>query len=99
MKLSLPVLALVGAALILPVHAQDTTAYKFKGGYPTPETSKQAQDDADYQRAIVAYRFWYPTVSVEGIFNGNREAGIRDNEAMGMASTGPRQVGFTLNSD
>src|SRR5262249_5976523 len=46
-----------------------------------------------------AYRFWYPTVSAEGIFNGNRQLGFADNATMGIASTGPRQVGFTLNSD
>ncbi|MEA1832573.1 DUF1214 domain-containing protein [Methylobacterium durans] len=50
-------------------------------------------------RAVTAYRFWYPTVSVEGIFNGNRAAGIGDNSAMGIAAAGPKQVGFTLNSD
>jgi hypothetical protein len=38
-------------------------------------------------------------VSAEGIFNGNREIGILDNESIAIASTGPRQVGFTLNSD
>ena len=73
--------------------------YKFEQGYPTKETSAKAQDDADLQRALVAYRFWYPTVSVEGIFNGNRNAGMGDNEALGGAAAGPRQVGFTLNSD
>ena len=48
---------------------------------------------------MTAYRFWYPAVSVEGIFKGNRDAGIEDNKAMGIAAAGPRQVGFTLNSD
>ena len=48
---------------------------------------------------MVAYRFWYPTVSAEGIFNGNREFGIKDGEAWGIAAAGPRQIGFTLNSD
>lgn len=88
------------AFLMLTVcaSAQDA-AYVFEQGYPTAATSKKAQDDADYQRAITAYRFWYPTVSVEGIFNGNREAGLKDNEALGAAAAGPRQVGFTLNSD
>jgi hypothetical protein len=73
--------------------------YKFDIGFPTPATSQRARDDADLQRAIIAYRFWYPTVSVEGIFNGNREVGLKDNEAMGAAAAGPKQVGFTLNSD
>ena len=73
--------------------------YDLPGGYPTAESAARARDDADFQRAVAAYRFWYPTVSVEGIFNGNREIGIADNAAVGIASTGPLQVGFTLNSD
>lgn len=75
------------------------TAYVFERGYPTPQTSQAARNDADFQRAMTAYRFWYPTVSVEGIFNGNRELGVKDGESWGMAAAGPRQVGFTLNSD
>jgi hypothetical protein len=63
------------------------------------EASNRARDDADTERAITAYRFWYPAVSAEGIFNGSRLAGINDNEAIGIAACGPRQVGFTLNSD
>ncbi|MBM4476105.1 DUF1214 domain-containing protein [Rhodococcus hoagii] len=73
--------------------------YELPGGYPTAESAARARDDADFQRAVTAYRFWYPTVSAEGIFNGNREIGIADNESVGIASTGPLQVGFTLNSD
>jgi hypothetical protein len=82
-----------------PVHAQNTMPYAFERGYPTSDTTRRARDDADFQRAITAYRFWYPAVSVEGIFNGNREVGIRDGEKMGIAAAGPRQLGFTLNSD
>src|SRR5262245_56154685 len=94
------VTALLAAQLIVSAaHAQDASTYTFKEGYPTAATSTKAREDTDLERALNAYRFWYPTVSVEGIFNGNREVGIRDNEAMGAAAAGPRQVGFTLNSD
>jgi hypothetical protein len=71
----------------------------FVNGYPTAAFAGRVQDEADFQRAVTAYRFWYPAVSAEGIFDGNRNAGLADNQAMGIASTGPRQVGFTLNSD
>lgn len=77
-------------------HAGD---YQFERGYPTAETARQARADSDFQRAVIAYRFWYPTVSVEGIFNGNRQIGLQDGKQMGIAAAGPRQVGFTLNSD
>ncbi|RVW07616.1 DUF1254 domain-containing protein [Prescottella agglutinans] len=80
-------------------EARNDAPYDFDDGYPTPEAADLARYDADFQRAVTAYRFWYPTVSMEGIFNGNREIGIADNEAVGIASTGPLQVGFTLNSD
>jgi hypothetical protein len=68
-------------------------------GFPTQEAAQRARDDADFQRAVVAYRFWYPTISCEGIFHGNRAAGINDNETMAIMSAGPRQVAFTANSD
>lgn len=91
------------ATALLPAMAEAQTAVRpspgFMRGYPTPQTSRTARDEADFQRAVTAYRFWYPSVSNEGIFNGNRAIGIRDNRTVGIASTGPRQVGFTLNSD
>lgn len=91
---------LAATLLATTAFAQDAApTYKFEQGYPTKETSTKAQDDADIQRALTAYRFWYPTVSVEGIFNGNRSVGAGDNEALAGAAAGPRQVGFTLNSD
>ena len=76
-----------------------TAAAVFERGFPRQGEGQRVRDEADFQRAVTAYRFWYPTVSVEGIFNGNREGGMADNESIGIASTGPRQVGFTLNSD
>src|SRR5262249_6154894 len=72
---------------------------KFEGGFPTKEGARRAHDEQDFQRAVTAYRFWYPTVSCEGIFNGNRERGIKDNESMMIVSAGPRHVVFTANSD
>ncbi|GHE77934.1 hypothetical protein GCM10019059_41090 [Camelimonas fluminis] len=102
------VMAIAGAALVTALHplgaavAQTPSpdaGYTFKLGYPTADAAQQARDDADFQRAMTAYRFWYPTVSNEGIFEGNRAVGIEDGKAWGIAATGPRQVGFTLNSD
>ncbi|HEX8814762.1 MAG TPA: DUF1254 domain-containing protein [Terriglobales bacterium] len=73
--------------------------YAFERGYPTADAAQRADDDNDFSRAIQAYRFWYPTVSNEGIFQGNRDIGMQDNVAGGTAAAGPRLVGFTLNSD
>ena len=40
-----------------------TPRYEFVDGYPTEETVQRAYDDADYIRALTAYKFFYPTVS------------------------------------
>jgi hypothetical protein len=82
--------------LLSPVIAGD---YEFKGSYPTDATVAAARDDADFQRAVTAYRFWYPTVSCEGIFNGGRSVGVKDNENLLVMACTPRQVAFTPNSD
>jgi len=89
----------ITAFLTLATLALGQDGYPFKGGFPTAEATQKAQDDTDFQRAVTTYRFWYPTVSCEGIFNGNREQGLNDNEAMPILPAGPRHIGFTLNSD
>lgn len=73
--------------------------YRFEQGYPTKDSAEGALKDAAFARAVTAYRFWYPTVSVEGIFNGGRVAGVKDNENILIMACGPRQVAFTPNSD
>jgi hypothetical protein len=90
---------LTAAALLIAPLAFAEDPAPFKGGFPPPDEAQKARDDADYQRAVTAYRFWYPTVSCEGIFNGNRELGLKDNEDVSIMSAGPRQVVFTANSD
>jgi hypothetical protein len=73
--------------------------YVFEKGFPTAETVSRSCDDAYFERAVTAYRFWFPAVSCEGLFNGNREVGIADNGGIAAAATVPLQVAFTLNSD
>jgi hypothetical protein len=95
-----PTKALFEKTWVLPdVEKVPAQEYAFTGGFPSAETGKRARDDADFQRAVVAYRFWYPTVSTEGIFDGVRAAGIADGKALSIAAAGPRQVAFTANSD
>ncbi len=76
------------------VAAQDNS-----NGYPTPETALRVQDEQDYQHAIHAYRFFYPTVSMEGTFQGTRDAGAEDNKNVMILAGSPRHVLFTGNSD
>jgi hypothetical protein len=72
-------------------NTPQSSPYVFERGYPTPDTARHAHDDTDFERALTAYRFWYPAVSVEDIFNRNRAVGIQDNEAMAIAAAGPRE--------
>lgn len=82
---------------ISPVSSSEE--YEFVGGYPTEATIKKAYDDADLSRAIQAYKFFYPTVSGEGLVKGNDSINIKPNSSFGTLDTKPGQIGFTLNSD
>jgi hypothetical protein len=73
--------------------------YELKGGFPTSETARRVHDDVDYQRAIQAYRFFYPTVEMESTFQGQRDAGSVDNKSGLILAGAPRHNLFTGNSD
>jgi hypothetical protein len=73
--------------------------YTFARGYPTGDTSRRAYDDADLERAIQAYKFFYPTVSGAAILKGNEQIGIIPNKVFGVLDCGPEQLVFTANSD
>jgi hypothetical protein len=74
--------------------------YDFESDYPAPGTAQSIHEDQDFHRAVEAYRFFYPTVSAEGIVNGTRELGIDDGKALVVLLTArPHHLGFTLNSD
>lgn len=77
----------------------DGGAYTFERGYPSPETAQKAYEDSDLNRAIEAYKFFYPTVSGQAMFVGNDKIGIVPNKVFGTLDTKPKHVGFTLNSD
>jgi hypothetical protein len=77
----------------------EADGYEFVGGYPTEATIQKAYDDADLNRAIQAYKFFYPTVSGEGLVKGNDSINIIPNKSFGTLDTKPGQIGFTLNSD
>src|SRR5262249_33803062 len=72
---------------------------EFDHHYPTPDTAQNVHDEQDLQRAVEAYRFFYPTVSTEAIFNGAREIGIEDGEGLLLLAAGPQHLAFTANSD
>jgi hypothetical protein len=89
-------LALVGCAGGSKTSSGDAA---FEQGFPTASAAKTSQDDADFQRAVTAYRFWYPTVFCHGMVEGGRAAGVKDNTSFMIMACTPKQVAFTPNSD
>jgi len=71
----------------------------FKGGYPAATTVQRAYDEADLNRAIQAYRFFYPTVSIVGTWKGNLKGGVVPNKVFALLEGTPNQLVFTPNSD
>lgn len=73
--------------------------YEFVGGYPTDATVQQAYDDADLNRAIHAYKIFYPTISMLGLVKGLEQGGAKINETGGIIQATPATVAYTPNSD
>lgn len=74
-------------------------AARFDHGFPVGKTAEQAYDDADLNRAVQAYRFFYPTVSGAAMIEGNLPVGLVPNKVFGTLECGPDQLMFTGNSD
>jgi hypothetical protein len=72
--------------------------YSLIGGYPAPETIQQAYDDADFYRAIHAYKTFFSTVSGAAILRGNEAVGILPNKTFGTMGTRPEHAELSLNS-
>ena len=67
----------------------EASGYVFEGGYPSAETVHRAYDDADFNRAVSAYRFFYPTVSIMATWKGNLAAGMVPNKVFGILEGTP----------
>jgi hypothetical protein len=85
----------------VPLDRPDTATAqpRFNLGYPDVESAQRAYDAADLNRAITAYRFFYPTVSGAAILQGNLDAGLVPNKVFGTMHSGPEQKLFTTNND
>lgn len=68
-------------------------------GFPTEQSAQSAYDEADLNRAIQAYKFFYPTVSGAAIVKGNEQIGVVPNKVFGILDCAPEQLVFTANSD
>jgi hypothetical protein len=84
----------------LQVQAQDKpAAQKPPAGFPASDAVQRLYGDADLNRAVQAYRFFYPTVSGAAIFKGNEAFGGVTNKVFWIIESKPHHVGFTYNSD
>ena len=89
-------LILAPAQIFAQVHE---TSLEFPGGYPTAGTAQRFYDEADLNRAIEAYRFFYPNVSMLGMLRGMEEVGAKENRSFLIFEARPSGVLFTPNSD
>lgn len=83
----------------LDVCFDDGDEYQFEGGFPTKETIERVRDETDLHRAVSAYRFFYPSVSMYTIYRGNLESGAVPNSAFVTVMDSLRMRCFTPNSD
>src|ERR1700753_1061654 len=80
-------------------RAATSTGYEFAGGFPSAETVGRSYDEGDFNRAVQAYRFFYPSVSIMATWKGNLRAGMVANTVFGLLEGTPQQFVFTPNSD
>jgi hypothetical protein len=79
--------------------APSGSGYAFEQNFPTPAAAQQARDDAEFQRAVTVYRFWYPAISTEGFFNGFVQSGGVVNKMAPILMATPVTLAYTANSD
>ena len=73
--------------------------YTFEAGHPTAEAVQKTSDDADLDRAIRAYRFFYWPVSMAGLFRRFENYGPIENKTFFVFEGKPDQESFTPISD
>jgi hypothetical protein len=74
-------------------------AYEFVGGFPTAETIERVRDETDLYRAVSAYRFFYPSVSIYTVYKGNLQSGAVVNSTFVVVMDPLMMRCFTPNSD
>jgi len=98
--------SVAAAALVCALaatSAQSQTAqspYRFELGYPVAGTVDRVHDASALRRAIEAYKFFYPTMSSEALWQELQAGGAKVNERSLILLSTPRQVfPTTANSD
>jgi hypothetical protein len=66
----------------------------------SPVAGEEAlRERLDLGRALEAYRYFYPTVSLDAVLRGIRVAGAEDNRSVVLVDWGTHHAGFTGSSD
>src|ERR1700721_2042176 len=86
-------------AAVRKIETSHESHYAFERGFPSEGTARLAYNDADLNRAIQSYKFFYPTVSGAAIVKGNEQIGVVPNKVFGILDCAPEQLVFTANSD
>lgn len=91
---------LVCALAIASAQAQIVpSSYKFERGYPAAGTVERVHDASALRRAIEAYKFFYPTMTSEALWQELLAVGAKINERSLIMVSTPRQVFPMANSD
>jgi hypothetical protein len=90
--------ALLAATLVTPTYAQENE-YTFELGFPSGDTARAATDATDMRRAIEAYKFFYPTVATEGVFQQFVPHGMAWNKVGIIMAQDPEQQFAYANQD
>ncbi len=79
--------------------AQNSSEYTFERGFPTAATAEKAHAASDLRRAIEAYKFFYPTLGTEAVFEQMLTNGAKLNEIGHVMATTPMQQFGGANAD
>lgn len=97
MKIKLVLIAL--SVLTFCASSLYASEYTFERGYPSAVTAQKAHDATDLRRAIFAYKFFYPTLGTEAVFEQMMSNGAVINEIGHVMATSPKQQFGGANAD
>jgi hypothetical protein len=81
------------------VVSNPSVKYEFVGGFPSTETVAEVYDQIDLNRAVSAYRFFFPSVSFYTVYKGNLQSGAVANSTFVVVTDALHMRCFTPNSD
>lgn len=68
-------------------------------GYQDAQSVQRIYDELDLNRAMQAYRFFYPSVSMFAVWKASLDAGMQPNRTFSLLEASPKKQVLTANSD